>query len=162
MQVEMKGRVNIDKLTSFLEDLRVSKNRTVSLGALMCASDASAADSKHVAEVRCSLRAPMCQAFWFCLNRLVDRHSPVMATSCPTILCARTCPLASKNELLDECVCSHDAMPCQTHLPISIQSHSSTPVTCVMLKQQHQQQANGAVMGHCADWLLPQIWSESS
>lgn len=48
----MKGRVNIDKLTSFLEDLRLSKNRTVSLGALMCASDASAADSKHLAEVR--------------------------------------------------------------------------------------------------------------
>ena len=53
MQVEVKGRVNLDKLTAFLEQLRVSRSRTVSLGTLMCARDASAADSTHVAEVRC-------------------------------------------------------------------------------------------------------------
>lgn len=48
----MKGRVNLDKLTAFLEELRVSKSRTVSLGTLMCARDASAADNTHLVEVR--------------------------------------------------------------------------------------------------------------
>ena len=48
----MKGRVNLDKLTAFLEELRVSKSRTVSLGTLMSARDASAADKTHLVEVR--------------------------------------------------------------------------------------------------------------
>ncbi len=52
LQVEVKGRVNLDKLTAFLEELRVSKSRTVSLGALMSARDASAADKTHLVEVR--------------------------------------------------------------------------------------------------------------
>lgn len=53
MQVEVKGRVNLDKLTAFLEELRVSRSRTVSLGTLMCARDASAADTTHIVEVSC-------------------------------------------------------------------------------------------------------------
>lgn len=53
LQVEVKGRVNLDKLTAFLEELRVSRSRTVSLGTLMCASHASAADNTHIVEVRC-------------------------------------------------------------------------------------------------------------
>lgn len=52
VQVEVKGRVNLDKLTAFLEELRVSRSRTVSLGTLMCARDASAADNTHIVEVR--------------------------------------------------------------------------------------------------------------
>ncbi len=52
LQVEVKGRVNLDKLTAFLEELRVSKSRTVSLGTLMSARDASAADKTHLVEVR--------------------------------------------------------------------------------------------------------------
>ncbi len=52
VQVEVKGRVNLDKLTAFLEELRVSKSRTVSLGTLMSARDASAADNTHLVEVR--------------------------------------------------------------------------------------------------------------
>lgn len=51
--MEVKGRVNLDKLTAFLEELRVSRSRTVSLGTLMCARDASAADTTHIVEVRC-------------------------------------------------------------------------------------------------------------
>lgn len=57
LQVEVKGRVNLDKLTAFLEELRVSKSRTVSLGTLMCARDASAADKTHLVEVRCACAA---------------------------------------------------------------------------------------------------------
>ena len=53
----MKGRVNLDKLTAFLEELRVSKSRTVSLGTLMCARDASAADKTQLVEVRCPYAA---------------------------------------------------------------------------------------------------------
>ena len=56
VQVEVKGRVNLDKLTAFLEELRVSRSRTVSLGTLMCARDASAADNTHIVEVRCCYR----------------------------------------------------------------------------------------------------------
>ena len=52
LQVEVKGRVNLDKLTAFLEELRVSKSRTVSLGTLMSAHGASAADKTHLVEVR--------------------------------------------------------------------------------------------------------------
>lgn len=52
MQVEVKGRVNLDKLTAFLEELRVSRSRTVSLGTLMCARDSAAADNTHIVEVR--------------------------------------------------------------------------------------------------------------
>ena len=50
--MEVKGRVNLDKLTAFLEELRVSKSRTVSLGTIMSARDASAADKTHLVEVR--------------------------------------------------------------------------------------------------------------
>ena len=56
VQVEVKGRVNLDKLTAFLEELRVSRSRTVSLGTLMCARDASAADNTHIVEVRSCYR----------------------------------------------------------------------------------------------------------
>lgn len=52
LQVEVKGRVNLDKLTAFLEELRVSRSRTVSLGTLSCARAASAADHTHIVEVR--------------------------------------------------------------------------------------------------------------
>lgn len=52
LQVEVKGRVNLDKLTAFLEELRVSRSRTVSLGTLSCAHAASAADHTHIVEVR--------------------------------------------------------------------------------------------------------------
>ena len=83
----MKGRVNIDKLTSFLEDLRMSKNRTVSLGALMCASDASAADTKHVAEVRCFLHEGVASdSFIYCSKRFAQLYT-VITSSCPTSLC---------------------------------------------------------------------------
>ena len=53
--------MNLDKLTAFLEDLRVSRSRTVSLGTLMCARDASAADSTHIVEVRgiCGFSRPL-------------------------------------------------------------------------------------------------------
>ena len=57
MQVEVKGRVNLDKLTAFVEQLPSSKSRTVSLGTLMSARDASAADKTHLVEVRWSLYA---------------------------------------------------------------------------------------------------------
>ncbi|DBB00828.1 TPA: hypothetical protein ACH3X1_000756 [Trebouxia sp. C0004] len=50
-EVEVKGRVNLDKLTAFLEELRVSKSRTVSLGTIMPAHDASAADKTHLVEL---------------------------------------------------------------------------------------------------------------
>ncbi|DBA78424.1 TPA: hypothetical protein ACH3X2_007918 [Trebouxia sp. C0005] len=50
-EVEVKGRVNLDKLTAFLEELRVSKSRTVSLGTLMSAHGASAADKTHLVEL---------------------------------------------------------------------------------------------------------------
>lgn len=50
-EVEVKGRVNLDKLTAFLEELRVSKSRTVSLGTVMSARDASAADKTHLVEL---------------------------------------------------------------------------------------------------------------
>ena len=63
LQVEVKGRVNLDKLTAFLEELRVSKSRTVSLGALMSARDASAADKTHLVEVR----------YWYAASRQ-DTH----------------------------------------------------------------------------------------
>lgn len=49
--------MNLDKLTAFLEELRVSRSRTVSIGTLMCARDASAADKTHLAEVRHCCRA---------------------------------------------------------------------------------------------------------
>lgn len=88
MQVEVKGRVNIDKLTSFLEDLRMSKNRTVSLGALMCASDASDADKKHVAEVRWFLHEVTLQNFHFYCSKNGWQPSQVMTSSCPTVICA--------------------------------------------------------------------------
>ena len=52
--------MNLDKLTAFLEELRVSKSRTVSLGTLMCARDASAADTTHLVEVRCCLHSALC------------------------------------------------------------------------------------------------------
>lgn len=75
MQVEVKGRVNLDKLTAFLEELRVSRSRTVSLGTLMCARDASAADTTHIVEVRCcdrcswpmELKPNRSCAMFFCL-----------------------------------------------------------------------------------------------
>lgn len=71
----MKGRVNLDKLTAFLEELRVSRSRTVSLGTLMCARDASAADTTHIVEVRCcdccsrptKLKPNRSCAMFFCL-----------------------------------------------------------------------------------------------
>ncbi|KAL3147452.1 hypothetical protein ABBQ38_014510 [Trebouxia sp. C0009 RCD-2024] len=50
-EVEVKGRVNLDKLTAFLEELRVSRSRTVSLGTLSCARAASAADHTHIVEL---------------------------------------------------------------------------------------------------------------
>lgn len=81
----MKGRVNIDKLTSFLEDLRMSKNRTVSLGALMCASDASAAGTKHVAEVRCFLHEGVASdSYNYCSKLFAQLYTVI--TSCPTSL----------------------------------------------------------------------------
>lgn len=61
LQVEVKGRVNLDKLTAFLEELRVSRSRTVSLGTLSCARAASAADNTHIVEVRdcyCQCKQP--------------------------------------------------------------------------------------------------------
>jgi len=70
--VEVKGRVNLDKLTAFLEELRVSKSRTVSLGTLMSARDASAADKTHLVEVRHEYAAsrqdttPICSFLTLC------------------------------------------------------------------------------------------------
>ena len=58
--------MNLDKLTAFLEELRVSRSRTVSLGTLSCALAASAADHTHIVEVRygcCQRPRPSADSF---------------------------------------------------------------------------------------------------
>ena len=96
LQVEVKGRVNLDKLTAFLEELRVSKSRTVSLGTLMSARDASAADKTHLVEVRlgyaasrqdtnciCSFLTPCGRLCW-----VINSHMQTLALhACTTVVC---------------------------------------------------------------------------
>jgi len=96
LQVEVKGRVNLDKLTAFLEELRVSKSRTVSLGALMSARDASAADKTHLVEVRYWYAASrqdttrICSFFTLCggFYWVINGHMQILALhACTMVIC---------------------------------------------------------------------------
>ena len=48
----LKGRLALDKCAEFLEQLRSSRSRTVTVGLLYCAPHATANDTEHFAEVR--------------------------------------------------------------------------------------------------------------
>ena len=99
----MKGRVNLDKLTAFLEELRVSKSRTVSLGTLMSARDASAADKTHLVEVRHGYAASrqdtahiysiltLCGGFCWVINRHMQTLALHACTIVASLLCVCVC-----------------------------------------------------------------------